>query len=208
MASLAVKGSSGKWSIVPISKMLMWTGIAIAIIILTIWLAKTVPNIGQEKTETSISLEKQPLKLLGLAFNIGGTTTIEILVILLAIFLIMFVAISDILQMFSTFSTPIAWIIGFALALIASFSGIVNQIAVIFGLTAGLGAIGIGIIILGSLFSAVTLNLGVGGAIRTWRIERQNEITAFKGSKGRQIMAEGARTFKMMGKETTEGEKA
>ncbi|MEJ2267626.1 MAG: hypothetical protein P8X70_00945 [Nanoarchaeota archaeon] len=54
----------------------------------------------------------------------------------------------------------------------------------LFALTAGIGAIGIGIIIICAVFAAVTLNIGIGKPLREWRQARQIEIQQFKTRKG------------------------
>ncbi|MBM3247346.1 hypothetical protein FJZ17_02285 [Candidatus Pacearchaeota archaeon] len=165
-------------------KGLIFAVIAIVILIFVFSIADNLPKVAVDKVQTTIDIDAWYWKAPGFLLGITGSTTLEAFIIQLMVFLIIFVAISDILSMFSTFSSNVSWIIGFALAAIAGVSGIVNTIVGILGITAGIGALGISVIIIGSLVAAVTLNLGLGGWARKWRMQRQLEVDAIKSTKG------------------------
>ena len=160
--------------------------VAIAIFVGAVKLAQIAPKVGETVTNTPILMPGW----LATAVNaiIGpfatGSITLEGLVLRLAIFAIIFFGVSEIIMLFSTFTTATSYLIGFGLALIAGVTKGINAIAGIFTVAAGLGALGIALIILGALASAVTLNLGIGGWIRRWRMERQMEIEAMKSDEG------------------------
>lgn len=148
-------------------------------------LAKLVPPIGEIATSTPISAPAWLNSIIRTVL-IGDVAplTLESIVLFLAIFVIIFFAISDILEAFSTFSPAVAWSIGFGIALIAGVTKVVATVGGLFGLAAGIGAFGILLIILGALGAAVTLNLGIGGPVRKWRLMRQAEIEGMKAEKG------------------------
>jgi hypothetical protein len=129
------------------------------------------------------------------------------LIIRLAVFAILFFAFSDILTMFSTFQDATAYAVGFGLALIASVAKIVEGISHLFAAAAGLGAIGIVVIIIWSLFAAVTLHLGIGGSLRKWRLQRQAEIEGMKATQGTARVTSAIRGLKEVEGAFTEEEK-
>jgi hypothetical protein len=132
--------------------------------------------------------------------------TWENLVIHLAIFMIIFFAMSEIVAGFSSFSETVSWVIGFGMALIAGASKMIGLLAAAMGLTAGIGAIGIMIIILAAIGAAVILNLGIGGSMRTWRMKRQVDIKKHKVAQGFETAAAGVRGAKTLAEAGAEGE--
>jgi len=178
-------------------KFILFVILAGIILWATIYFAQKVPDFGIAKPAATINVDLRwytqvPAFMLG----IRGTVDISALIISLMIFLIMFVAISDILQMFSTFSEGVSWIIGFAIAGIAGVGGAVTVVSQIFGVAAGISAAGIALIIFGSLAAAVTLNLGIGGRMRQWRSERQAEVEGMKSEKGASKVANAIKGLK------------
>jgi len=176
-----------------------WAVVLVIIAVIILWgsvfLAKTVPKIGTTFTSTQLpsGLSSVAQIILGMPLD---ATTLESLILFLAIFVILWVAISDILSTFSTFKATISWIIGFALAVVAGMTHTIAGIAQIMGLTAGIGAIGTALIVLGTFISAVTLNLGIGSYVRRWRMERQAEIEAFKTETGTAKVSEAIKGLK------------
>lgn len=170
---------------VKVIQAVMYSIAAGIIIYFATWAADKVPKYGVTTTDTPIQVTSWISTLIQTVLGIDASNiTLESLVLYLAIFAIVFFAISDIMEMFSTFSTTTAWVIGFALALIAGVLKVYPMIAGFFGIAAGIGALGILIIIAGAIVAAVTLNLGIGGTVRKWRAQRQMEIEGLKAYKG------------------------
>ena len=163
--------------------------VAIALIIwggveLVNHLPEGLKSIGSTATETPIDAPEfveAPLKVI---LGEKATMSWENLILYLAIFMILFFAISDIVALFSTFQETTSWVIGGGLAVIAGVTNVVEYIAGIFAVTAGVGAVGIAIIIGTAIFAAVVLNFGIRGPLQKWQKSRQREIDAFKAEKG------------------------
>lgn len=187
----------------------LWVIVAGLIIWGTFYLASLVPKVGVSTTSTPIQVTSWIGTLIETVLGISAASlTLESLVLYLAIFMIIFFAISDILEMFSTFSTTTAWIIGFALALIAGVSKVYLSIAGFLGVAAGIGAFGIVIIIIGSVVAAVTMNVGVGSTLRKWRMERQAEIEGMKAYKGGRKVSDAITALKEVEKGLAKDETA
>lgn len=92
--------------------------------------------------------------------------------IVLAVFMIMLFAMKDIMSAFSTFNETTSWVIAAGLSLIASFTGIISSIAGIFQITAAIGAVGIAIIILTAVVSAIIVNMMFGNLLRKLAVNR------------------------------------
>ncbi len=114
----------------------------------------------------------------------GASVNWESLILYLAIFAILFFALSDIVSLFSTFSETTSWVIGFGLAIIAGVTGAVRGIAGIFAVTAVFGAVGIAIMIIAAIGAAVILNTFIGGPLKRWQSARQTQIDQFKAARG------------------------
>lgn len=205
MASILKSKGSGS------SKNSLWVVGSILLAILIIWfgiyLSKKVPVVGDQQVDRLIDFSKAwgPLKYIPNIIGIGDTNVkLGAFVIYLAVFLIIFVSFSDILVGFSSFNTAISWIIGFCIAEIAAFSGGVSVLARLFGATGTIGAIGVAIIILASIFAAVVLNIGVGGKLREWRMKRQVEIEAHKSYVGSSRVVGAIRGLKEIDREFAE----
>jgi len=122
--------------------------------------------------------------LFGVILGTGTNVTWEELSIHLAVFMILFIAITDMVLGFSSFGEMTAWVIGFGLALVAGATKMIGVIAGIFGVAAGFGALGVGIIVVAAILAAVVLNLGVGGPLKKWRTGRQIDIDTFNAERG------------------------
>ncbi len=114
----------------------------------------------------------------------GASVNWESLILYLAIFAILFFALSDIVSLFSTFSETTSWVIGFGLAVIAGVTGAVSAIAGIFAVTAVFGAVGIAIMIIAAIAAAVILNTFISGPLKRWQSARQTQIDQFKAARG------------------------
>ena len=75
---------------------------------------------------------------------------------------ILLVALADIINAFSSFSEPVSWVIALGLAIIGSVTRVVENIVAWFGVTASIGAIGIGLIVIWAIVIAVVMNFVVG----------------------------------------------
>jgi len=142
-----------------------------------------VADLGKGITQTNINLPWLE-SASGVVLGSSSPLTVEQFILHLAVFFILFFAFGEILALFSIFSTSTAWVISFFLSMIAGVSRVIPLIAALMAGTAGLGAIGISIIILTAIFSAVTLHIGIGAGLRRWRLNRQVEIEGLKAEKG------------------------
>ncbi|MFW5846917.1 MAG: hypothetical protein ACOCUU_02035 [Nanoarchaeota archaeon] len=88
--------------------------------------------------------------------------TWEGLILSLAVMLILVLAFADILESFSSFSKMTSNLIAIGLALIAGVSRMVEGILVWLGITAGVGAIAMGVIILNAFIIAIVVNFLFG----------------------------------------------
>jgi len=183
--------------------------LVVLIVYLTKWIVNLVRDVGLEASSAIITL---PGFLVGLAnillgLDASGSVLVSALVVHIAVFAILFFALSDIIHGFSAFSEMVSYIIGFGLALILGATGAVGLIGGIFGVTAGIGALGIAIIVLASVFAAVVLHLGVGKSLQKWRLNRQMQIEVHKAMKGSSKAADAIRGLKEIQKSMKEGEK-
>jgi hypothetical protein len=131
--------------------------------------------------------------ILNWIFSPGESLSWQMLLISVIIFVMLAVAFTDILVSFSTFRGNTANYLGIGLAFLALFTGVVRGLLVWFGLTAGIGAVGIGIVFIGAILVFVATNLLIGKraihAMRTARdldnlaIEAQNTKLAFAGAR-------------------------
>jgi len=166
--------------------------LAIVVVSLIIWggvelvnhLPSTLKSIGSSASATSINAPAFIESIATIGLGNEAMTSWENLVLYLAIFMILFFAMSDIILLFSTFTDTTAWVIGFSLAVIAGVTKMISWIAGVFAITAGIGAVGISIIIVTAVFAAVVLNLGIRGPLQGWQKARQMEIDSFKAKKG------------------------
>ncbi len=152
------------------------------------WLVNNLPaqikSVGATASSTPIEAPSFLEPIITVILGNGATISWENLILYLAIFAILFFALADIVSLFSTFTETTSWVIGFGLAIIAGVTNIIEFIAGVFAVTAGIGAIGISIIVISAVFAAVVLNLGIGGPLKKWRQARQKEINKFKAESG------------------------
>jgi hypothetical protein len=92
------------------------------------------------------------------------------------------------------------------MALIAGASKTIYFLASVMGITAGIGAVGIMIIILSAILAAVVLNMGAGKFLRKWRMDRQRDIKKHKVEQGFETAAAGVRGAKTLAEAGAEGE--
>jgi len=120
--------------------------------------------------------------LLGIS-SANTTIAYGTLVLHLAVFLLIFIALAEIVMMFSSFSEGASYLIALGLAIIGGVTGIYQIIVASLGLTAAIGGVGVAIILIGAILAAISLNWGVTGWVRKWRLRRQAEISSFKTMK-------------------------
>lgn len=99
---------------------------------------------------------------LNFLFGVETIPNWQFLLVMVLVFLILGIAFQDIFQSFTSFSAGRAMLIAWLLAVLASVLGVVRGIAVWLGLTAGLGAVGIGIVLVNSVIVFVAVNLFIG----------------------------------------------
>jgi hypothetical protein len=120
---------------------------------------------------------------LELLFGLRPDQPIEVAIIWLILFIMLFFAFSDIFSIFTAFSRTTAYILGFGLALITAMTRLIFLAAVwLFGITGGLGALGVAIILITALVAAVGVHLASTKLVR-WATRRQIAIEAIKAAK-------------------------
>jgi len=181
-----------------------------SIVIGFIWLSsfgiKTVDGFDNGITNFGKGLSKTPINLvpwldgfLQIVLGIDPPLTVEQLIVHLAVFFIIFFALGEIVALVTVFSGFTSWLISLSLALVAGVTGVVPYVVGLMALTAGLSLIGIMIIILTAVFAAVTLHVGLGQAIRRWRLERQIEKDNLKMMKKSGTIKNTLRTINDVG---------
>ena len=169
--------------------------IAAIILMFSLWkiVPPILPQIATDLTSTLITLpgwlETPVIIILGQ----DALNSAESLILALVVFLILFFAFADIINMFSTFNEVTAWVIAFGLAIIAGVTKMINLIIVWLGLTAGIGAFGIGFIIISAIFTAVMVNLFIGRNVREAMSKAKSEKTMGDAAK---VMKQGFGLFK------------
>lgn len=101
-------------------------------------------------------------------------------VITVAVFLFIFITFGDIIDTFGTFSTPVAWAVGFLIAIIAAnLKGVVVVLGAMTGIFAWLGAAAV-FVGLGATFVAfIVVNLGIK-SWAPWLMRRKAMMEAAK----------------------------
>lgn len=118
-------------------------------------------------------------------------------------------AFSDILFLFSTFEKNTAHLIGWLLASLASILGVVKGIAVWLGLTAGLGAVGIGIVLVNAVLIFVLMNIFIGNrAVSSMKNARDLSEIGNKANSTMKTFAGARATAEAIIKGNEEGAKA
>lgn len=182
-----VNTGSGMWAKTFTAKKI---GLAIGGIIvaaLIFWLGITIinslPGTGTHESTPS-TLYPWVEGFLSIILGTSGDPTWEEISVHFAVFIIILFGLGELIMGFSSFSEGTSLIIGFGLAIIAGATKTISILAGIFGIAAGIGGLGIGIIIITAILSAVVLNVGVGGPLRKWRAERQKDISSTYASTG------------------------
>lgn len=143
-------------------------------------------------------------------YDVGGnwvtgaaqaSTKVGAVIIYIMIWLILFVAFSDIVSLFSPFTEWVGWVIGLALAIIAAqLRWIYSMAAWMASATAAFGAIGVFISIIVSIVAATLLGFGTA-SLRKWAVQRKLAIQQVKGLSGRAKAVEGLKAMKDIGME-------
>ncbi len=200
-------GTAGKVIIAILSLVL-----AILIIYGMVQLVQTdfVKNIGKPTSSHLVLQDSWIGKIVSVVLGISfpNNLTIETIILHLALFIIIMFALAEIIVMFTTFSEVTSWVIGLCFALIGSVSGVYSWLATIMGFAVGISALGIVLMIVGGIAAAVTLNLGIGGAARRWRMNRQAEIEGMKSEKGSSKVKNAISGLKEVESAFSKGEKA
>lgn len=133
-------------------------------------------------------------------FGITGDMDGNEMAIMFAVWLIFFLAASDIIRVFTMFNAGIAWFIGFALAVILANTTANYQIAkAMFGLAATMGTIGIALILIGAFLAAMLFHFGVSWGAG-WLIRAR--IAAKANVSGEEIV-QGFRLARRVGHDET-----
>jgi uncharacterized protein HemY len=171
-----------------------------------------IQDIEGERFGTYLDLEGAPKTLMNTLSYVFGSVPnsmsyfalnqIGAVIIVIAIWVLIFVTFSDIFASFSTFSTEVSWIIGGALALISAnlkFNAyIISFISIIFS---GLGAFAIYAGLLASFVVFFILNWGIYHAgVKKWLEDRKASIETHRGMRnitaGIHAQAETGRTVR------------
>jgi hypothetical protein len=115
-----------------------------------------------------------------LLFGLRPDQPIEVGIIWLILFIMLFFAFSDIFSIFTTFSRRTAYILGFGLALITAMTRAIFLLAIwIFGITGGLGTLAVAIILITAFLAAVFVHFG-SLKLMKWVLKRKVGIQAIK----------------------------
>lgn len=141
-------------------------------------------------------------------YNVSPTGAI---IITIAIFFLIFITFGDVIQNFSTFSPPVAWITAFLMAIVAAnLKFTVSVMSVAIGIFAPLG----GIAVIAGLAAAFVAFFGVNwgiGSIGPWLIRRRAMMRAERMSTdaaaGAEMAAAGIGVAQTMAKASATGAK-
>jgi len=126
---------------------------------------------------------------------VGGE--IGTIIVLLMVWLIIFAGFGDILENFSAFSSGIAWIIAFAVGVVAANTNVIQAgMKALIAVFAWLGTAAIFGALLGAIFAFFAVNWGISG-LTNWLKNRQTMIHA---ATGRTHVTEGLKTLSKVGK--------
>lgn len=135
------------------------------------------PDSSQLEKGTQVTIDWNNAGGLTLKYVFGipsdKSTTVTAIIVLIAVWLIFFLAFGDTIAQYGFFSKGIGWVIGFALTVIlANMQFYYNLLVNLLGLFSFLAGASI-IVALGSIFAAMlVVNLGLGGA-GTWIYKRK-----------------------------------
>lgn len=103
-------------------------------------------------------------------------------IVVMAVWLIIFVAISDMVAVFTAFSSFTSWMIGFGLSVIAANTGVVTGASLwAFGFAAAAGAWVTAAIVISALLAALVVHWRIGGWLQGWVLKRKVLLNASKG---------------------------
>ncbi|MEM2932782.1 MAG: hypothetical protein QW622_01035 [Candidatus Pacearchaeota archaeon] len=143
-----------------------------------------------EKVTTIGDIGRAIGKWIADAFGYSALTTgadWRFVTILVVIFFMLFFAFSDIIEAFTMFRKSTSYILGFGLAVIAALTkGILKLAHYIFGITAGLGALAVAIVIVTAFFAIVVIHLGMS-QFAGWLAKRKYMMEAHR--KGAEALA-------------------
>jgi len=143
---------------------------------------------------------------LNFVFGVDTIDTWQIMIIMLLVFAILVVSFIDIFTAFTSFQKSTAIVIGISLALLASVTGVVKGVAIWFGLTAGLGAVGIGIVLINSIVVFVAINLFMGkSALIAMKEKKALDEIAAEASATKTAYAAARKTVKAINEGNTTG---
>jgi magnesium-transporting ATPase (P-type) len=123
------------------------------------FITNVLPVIGDTATQPALNMPSWLDSVFSFLLGSSAVNTVESFTISLVVFLMLLFAFGDMISQFTSFSDTTAWIIAVGLSTIAGVTNIVSAIVVWFGITAAVGALGIGVIIIGAILTAVALNL-------------------------------------------------
>ena len=135
-----------------------------------------LPSWGAETTQTAILAPNWINSILTVLVG-QISLTWESLIVVLALMAILLFGLQDIIFNFSTFSETTSWAISVGLVLIAAVTRVISGLmAALFGGVAGIGALGIAIIVVWAIFIAVGTNILIGlSGIKEMKEKRQDQ---------------------------------
>jgi hypothetical protein len=170
-------------------KGILWTA-GIVVLIILIWFLVTADfwpskDVVVDKTTTGFdAVIGTPGVVLNYIFGgipnflIGAVGQTSALVITLCAFVLIFLTFGDVIEVFGSFSRPVAWASAFLIAVIAAnLKGIVVLVGAAVGLFAFLGSISIFVGLGAAFFAFLVVNLGLKGWA-PWLMRRRAMIHA------------------------------
>ena len=132
---------------------------------------------------------------LELLFGLRPDQPIEVGIIWLIIFIMLFFAFSDIFKLFTVFSPKTAYILGFGLAMItAMVRGVLWLSVRIFSWIGGFGAISIALVMISAFLVFIIVHWLTGGRFYNWAARRQAQLQGIKAAmpiiKGAQMLGQ------------------
>jgi MFS family permease len=129
---------------------------------------------------------------------VGQTSAI---IIVMAIFLLLFITFGDIIATFSTFGKEVSWISAFLIAVItANLKGIIYIIGFFIGIFGGLGGLAVLVGLGGAFVAFLAVNLGIG-RLGPWVMRRKAMQYAAKSEAGAEKVKGAIKGMKEIGKE-------
>lgn len=175
-------------------KPVLWAGGVILFLIVAFYLGSrgTFSNINVD-----VNLESKPVgEVLGsnwnwLTYFFGpvpswlsflGVSDISAFIITIAMFILLWVTFGDIIESFSTFSSPVAWVSSLMIAIIAAnLKFVVATLSLFVGIFSFLGGLAVIAGLFGAFIAFVVVNLGIKGW-GPWLMRRKAYMMAEKSS--------------------------